>query len=1126
MAKPEKYSHIKFTPPNGARLDAEQALKWRREFGRGGTAVGIARARDISNGVELSPSTVRRMKAYFDRHEIDRKAEGFRHGEKGFPSNGRIAWDAWGGDTGRSWAEKVVRQMNAADDKDEERSLRPFGSSQGIKPKVSVVYGPPASGKSTYVDKNRGSNDVVFDFDRVMQAISGLPPHQKNENLISYCTDIRKLIIDKSLRNPKVDRTWIIATRADDSIRESLGDIPVDYVEMKATKEECLKRAEEDPARQPVLEETRQVIERYFEEKSERSSPVVNNVERRYLGNFSQTEAMNPDNLRVEQRADPATGKPQTYIVGYAARFGKDSLLLGDFVERISPTAFEIVENRKDLDGKPLETRCLFNHSPDHLLGRFPTTMRLIVDEQGLKYECLLPESRSDLKELISRGDLKGSSFSFIVAEGGERWTSEEGRSIRTVTKIKSLLDCGPVTYPAYDSATVAVAKRSYNSFVAEKRQKSEAMQKADLIREESKRFLAERRDCGRDEGGKFAKGNSCAGATEAGAGDSAWASGAKVGAILGAGLGSIGGGVGIATGAALGAVGGAVVGTTGLNRQDALKGAYKKTGTDLSKVDKAAKSLGMKMKVFAFDKNTVAMESGDSIALITDGSQFSKDAKGVSFHYQPGADAGGKFSVSSVEKAAKAVGAKNVSVEAWSDKDVKALEAKGYKKVVDSPGGYSTSKGVYEKKTGKSRRSYDDLMAFYESRAGDCGRDEGGRFGSGNKCQDEGDGEEDVFSKYGNGPIVPKSDPAGKYGNGPIVPKSDPAAKYGNKSPAKSKTAPPSGKKSFAEQKPSAEPKAKGLVKTTGRVESNEPAKKSSDDGQEDVFSKYGSGPIVPKVDPAGKYGNGPIVPKVDPAAKYGHQSPAKSKTKPAYEKHNAYKAELAPLRQALKEEGVNWVAFATASNDAAKSGNLSDATRKGSYRIALAELKKGKDAFRKHLDGLGIKKRSLSESSGRRSYDDLMAFYESRAGDCGRDEGGKFGGGNKCAGDGKYAEWKKGDHKDKAKEKETQDFIDKAREDQTISAGKDGGKSDDGGGVQTWSKGDDYPWTAKQVGTDDGYVQGQHPDGSKTEKYPFKGDSAEAYKKVSEEIKRRKGSRASQVVSGTLKFLRDRRA
>jgi len=102
---------------------------------------------------------------------------------------------------------------------------------------------------------------------------------------------------------------------------------------------------------------------------------------------------------------------------------------------------------------------------------------------------------------------------------------------------------------------------------------------------------------------------------------------------------------------------------------------------------------------------------------------------------------------------------------------------------------------------------------------------------------------------------------------------------------------------------------------------------------------------------------------------------------------------------------------------------------------------------------------------------------------------------------------EWKKGDHEKAGKTEKAQKFIDKARKDQTISAGKDGGKSDDGGGVQTWSKGDSFPWTVKQVGDVDGHMQGIHPDGSKTEKYKFYGgDTKEASKKVAEEIAKRK--------------------
>lgn len=97
-------------PNDAMAAEAQRGLDWRREFGRGGTEVGIARARDISNKANLSMDTVRRMSSYFARHEVDKEAEGFNRGEDGYPSNGRIAWALWGGDSGRSWASRVLAQ--------------------------------------------------------------------------------------------------------------------------------------------------------------------------------------------------------------------------------------------------------------------------------------------------------------------------------------------------------------------------------------------------------------------------------------------------------------------------------------------------------------------------------------------------------------------------------------------------------------------------------------------------------------------------------------------------------------------------------------------------------------------------------------------------------------------------------------------------------------------------------------------------------------------------------------------------------------------------------------------------------------------------------------------------------
>lgn len=116
FAIPAKYAHINFKPTAALAVEAEKGLKWRDEFNRGGTEVGVARARDLKNRTNLSPQTVRRMHSYFSRHEVDKQGQGFKPGEDGYPSAGRIAWALWGGDAGQSWAAARVAQMDAVDD--------------------------------------------------------------------------------------------------------------------------------------------------------------------------------------------------------------------------------------------------------------------------------------------------------------------------------------------------------------------------------------------------------------------------------------------------------------------------------------------------------------------------------------------------------------------------------------------------------------------------------------------------------------------------------------------------------------------------------------------------------------------------------------------------------------------------------------------------------------------------------------------------------------------------------------------------------------------------------------------------------------------------------------------------
>ena len=81
---------------------ARQGLELRKEYGRGGTAIGVARARDIANGADLSMATVGRMKSYFARHGANYSEH---YGEKeadGGPNAFTIAWKLWGGTPGRA----------------------------------------------------------------------------------------------------------------------------------------------------------------------------------------------------------------------------------------------------------------------------------------------------------------------------------------------------------------------------------------------------------------------------------------------------------------------------------------------------------------------------------------------------------------------------------------------------------------------------------------------------------------------------------------------------------------------------------------------------------------------------------------------------------------------------------------------------------------------------------------------------------------------------------------------------------------------------------------------------------------------------------------------------------------
>lgn len=146
-------------------------------------------------------------------------------------------------------------------------------------------------------------------------------------------------------------------------------------------------------------------------------------------------------------------------ITGYGAVFynasdpGTQYELWPGCFERIDPRAFDSsLNDQKDI-------RSLFNHDANQVLGRTTAgTMRLSVDLKGLRYEVDVPDTQvgRDLVTSLERGDITGSSFMFSITSI-ERVAGKDGNPDLRIIKDVDLYECGPVTFPAYESATAGV---------------------------------------------------------------------------------------------------------------------------------------------------------------------------------------------------------------------------------------------------------------------------------------------------------------------------------------------------------------------------------------------------------------------------------------------------------------------------------------------------------------------------------------------------------------------------------------------------------------------------------------------------------------------------------------------
>lgn len=152
-------------------------------------------------------------------------------------------------------------------------------------------------------------------------------------------------------------------------------------------------------------------------------------------------------------------------ISGYAIVFNQPSEDMG-FIEYITPGALDQVSLKQLL--------LLYGHDFNNILARADSgTLTTKVDDKGLFFDAKIPNTTlgNDVYTNIANGNIKGASFRFDIAEGGDEWSDEGDQLIHTVTQISNMPEISLTPYPAYTETSVQI-ERSKQIFL-QKREKN-----------------------------------------------------------------------------------------------------------------------------------------------------------------------------------------------------------------------------------------------------------------------------------------------------------------------------------------------------------------------------------------------------------------------------------------------------------------------------------------------------------------------------------------------------------------------------------------------------------------------------------------------------------------------------
>jgi uncharacterized protein len=306
---------------------------------------------------------------------------------------------------------------------------------------LKIVHGPPLSGKSAYVRERIGPNDIVYDYDEINMAITFSSKHLAERPLThKYVIDFRILMFDRLKSETMIENAWIIVTNLTDSFKAFLDELNPEYIEIKATQEECLNRLEQDDKR-PDKDAWRKIILDWFGAKEGRSKMITKD---RAYRNFEVRAA--PEGMTVE---------------GYAAVFEANEVMY-----EIDGIQYREVIDRDAFNGAQMNDIVMnFNHQGKPVARTKNKTLEANTDDHGLHIQADLSstaESRA-LYEEIKSGLIDKMSFAFTVADE----SYDKATHTRRIKRIKRVYDIAAVDIPAYESTSIEA--RSYFEAEAEK---------------------------------------------------------------------------------------------------------------------------------------------------------------------------------------------------------------------------------------------------------------------------------------------------------------------------------------------------------------------------------------------------------------------------------------------------------------------------------------------------------------------------------------------------------------------------------------------------------------------------------------------------------------------------------